>query len=112
MGPDKRQGQLGQFADKLFDAAVFLGPLFDLGQQIHRDVCGVGFAFDLPGEIMARVLFASRAAAIRIATGAPDGDQTGGQKGALGLELVLSGLEGAADQGCVFRYFHTFNGLF
>jgi len=27
---------------------VFLSPLFDLGNQIHRDVSGVGFALDLP----------------------------------------------------------------
>ena len=56
MGLDEGQGELGDLADQLFEAAMFLSPLFDLGEQIHRDVSGVGFGFDLPGQIMAQVL--------------------------------------------------------
>jgi hypothetical protein len=52
--------KLGQFADQLFETAVILSPLFDLGYQIHRDVNGMGFGFDLPGQVMAQVLLASR----------------------------------------------------
>ena len=58
MGLDQGQGQLGQFAYQLFEAAVFLSPLFGLGNQIHRHVGGVGFGFYLPGQIMAQMLLA------------------------------------------------------
>ena len=103
MGLDQRQGQLGDLADELFDAAVFLSPLFDLGNQIHWDVSGVGFGFDLPGQVVAQVLLASGTAAVGIAASAADGDEAGGQDRAFGLELFLAGLEAAADQGGVFR---------
>ena len=45
--------------DELFEAAVFLSPLFDLGNQIHWNVSGVGFGFDLPGQVVAQVLLAA-----------------------------------------------------
>ena len=108
MGLDQRQGQLSQFADQLFEAAVFLSPLFDLGKQIHRDVNGMGFSFEFPSKVMAGMFLASGAAAVGIAASAADGDQTGGQDGAFGLELFLAGLKEAADQGGVFRNFHSF----
>ena len=85
-----------------------MSPWFDLGKQIHRDVNGVGFGFELPGEVVAQVLVASGTAAMGIATGAADGDEAGGQDWALGLELLLAGLGEAADQGGVLGYFHTF----
>src|ERR1041384_881259 len=107
MGLDQRSRQLSQFADQLFEAAVFLSPLFDLGKQIHRDVNGMSFGFELPGEVVAPVLVASGTAAVGIAAGAADGDEAGGQDWALGLELLLAGLEEAADQGGMFGYFHT-----
>ena len=106
MGLDQRQGQLSQFADQLFEAAVFLSTLFGLGNQIHRDVSGVGFGFDLPGQIMAQVLFASGTPAVGIATGTVNGDEAGGENRAFGLELFLAGLKEAADQGGVFWNFH------
>ena len=107
MGLDQSQGQLGQFADQLFETAVFLSPLFGLGNQIHRDVSGVGFGLNLPGQIVAQMLFASGTAAVGIAARATDGDEAGGQDGAFGLELFLAGLKEAADQGWMFGYFHT-----
>ena len=107
MGLDQGQGQLSQFAYQLFEAAVFLSPLFGLGEQIHRDVSGVGFGLNLPGQIVAQMLFASGTAAIGIAASAADGDEAGGQDGAFGLELFLAGLKEAADQGGVFRNFHS-----
>jgi len=97
---------LGDGVDELFETAVFLSPLLDLGQEIHWDVNGVGFGLDLPGEIVAHVLLATGAATTRIAASAAEGDEAGGQDRALGLEFFLSGLEGAADQGGMFRYFH------
>jgi hypothetical protein len=98
MGLDEHQGQLGQFAYELFEAAVFLSPLFDLREQIHRDVNGMGFGFELPGEVVARVLVASSAAAVGVPAGAADDDEASGQDGGFGLELLLAGLEAAADQ--------------
>ena len=108
MGLDEGQGELGDLVNQLFEAAVFLSPLFDLGNQIHRDVNGMGFGFELPGEVVAQVLLASGTATVGIAASAAAGHEAGGQDGALGLELFLAGLEEAADQGGVFGYFHTF----
>ena len=108
MGLDQRQGELGDLVDELFEAAVFLSPLFDLGNQIHWDVSGVGFGFDLPGQVVAQVLLAAGTAAVGIAARATDSDEAGGQNGAFGLELFLAGLKEAADQGGVFGDFHTF----
>ena len=94
--------------DELFEAAVFLSPLFDLGNQIHWDVSGVGFGFDLPGQVVAQVLLAAGTAAVGIAASAADGDEAGGQDRAFGLELLLAGLEEAADQRGVSGCFHIF----
>jgi len=110
MGLDERQGQLREFADQLFEAAMFLSPLLGLGNQIHRDVSGVGFGLHFPGQIMTQVLLASGAATVGIAARAAQGDEAGGQHGALSLELLLTGLEEAADQSGVFRDFHTMTG--
>jgi hypothetical protein len=110
VGLDQGQGQLGQLANQLFEAAVFLSPLGDLGEQIHRDISRVSFGFDLPGEIVAQMLLASGAAAVGITASATDGNEAGSQHGAFGLELFLAGLEEAADQGGVLRYFHKFIG--
>ena len=108
MGLDQSQGQLSQFADQLFEAAVFLSPLLGLGKQIHRDVSSMGFGFDLPGQVVAQVLFASGAAAIGVAASTANGDEAGGQNRAFGLELLLAGVEESADQGGMFWCFHTF----
>ena len=110
MGLDQSQGQLGYLPDQLFESAVFLSPLGDLRQQIHRNVSGMGFGFDLPSQVVAQVLMASGAAAVGVATGATDGDEAGGQDRAFGLELLLAGLKEPADQGGMFWCFHTFAG--
>jgi len=107
MGLDQRQGQLSQFANQLFEAAVFLSPLFGLGDEFDRHVSGVGFGFDLPSEVMAQMLLASGTAAVGIAASAADGDEAGGQNWAFSLELLLAGLKEAADQGGMFGDFHT-----
>ena len=106
MGLDQRQGQLSQFANQLFEAAVFLSPLFGLGDKFDRHVSGVGFGFDLPSEVMAQMLLASGTAAVGIAASAADSDEAGGQHWAFGLELLLAGLKEAADQSGVFGDFH------
>ena len=108
MGLDQGQGQLGQFANQLFEPAMFLCPQFDLGEEIHRDVNGMSFGFELPSQVMAQVLVAAGAVAVGIAAGAADGDEAGGQNRALGLELLLPGEEEAADQGGVVGCFHAF----
>jgi len=103
MGPNERQGQLGDVVDELFETAVFLSPLPDLGNQIDRDVSGVGFGFDFPGEIVARVLLAPGTAAVGIAASAAEGNEAGSQDRALGLQFFLAGLEGATDEGGMVR---------
>ena len=108
MGLDQRQGELSQFANQLFEAAMFLSPLFGLGDELDRHVSGVGFGFDLPGEVMTRMLLATGTAAVGIAASTADGDEAGSQNWAFGLELFLAGLKGAADQGGVFRNVHMF----
>jgi hypothetical protein len=101
-----------EVVDKLFETAVFLSPLLDFGQEIHRDVNGMGFAFDLPGQIMAHVLLATGAMTTRVAASAAERDEAGGQDRTLGLEFFLSGLEGAADQGGMGGYFHRMSNDF
>ncbi|SRR6266540_466157 len=110
MSLDEGQRELGQLAGQLFETAVFLSPLFDLGEQVDRNVSGVGFAFDLPGQIVARVLLATGTTAVGIAAGAADGDKAGGQNWTLGLEFSLAGLKEAADQGGMFGNLHSLDG--
>src|SRR5260370_39599274 len=107
MGWKQWQGQLGDLGYKVFDPAVFLGPLFDLGNQIHRDISGMGLGFELPGDVMAGMLVASGATAVGVAASAADGHKAGGQHGAFGLELFLSGLEEEGDPGWFFWGFRT-----
>jgi hypothetical protein len=78
-----------------------------LGDQIDRDVSGVGFALDFPGQIMAEVFLPAGAAAVGIAAGAANGDEASGHDRAFGLEGFLAGLEGAADEGGVLGDVHT-----
>jgi hypothetical protein len=106
MGLDQRQGQLSQLAHQLFETAMFLSPLFDLGKQIHRDVSGLGFGFHFPGEVMAGMLVTLGATAMGIAAEAADGHEAGGENRASGLELFLAGLEEPADQRGMLGYFH------
>ena len=91
MALNQCQGQLGDLSHKVFDPAMFLSPLFDLGNQIHRDISGMGFGFDLPGEVMAGMLVASGATAVGVTASAADAHKAGRQHGAFGLELFLSG---------------------
>ena len=98
--------------DELFEAAVFLSPYFGLGDQFNGDVSGVGFGFDLPGQIVAGVFVPAGTAAVGMAASAADGDEAGGQDRALGLEFFLAGLEGATDQGGMLGYFHRWAGAF
>jgi hypothetical protein len=86
-----------------------LSPLFGLGNQIHRDISGVGFGLNFPGEVVTQMLLAAGAAAVGVTAGASDGDEAGGQHRRFGLELFLAGLQETADQGGVFRNFHALN---
>ena len=106
MGLDQSQGELGHLTGEFLETAMFLSPLFDLGEEVDRHVSGVGFAFDLPGQIVAWVLLATGTAAVGIAANPADGDETGGQDGALGLEFLLTGLKESMDEGGMFWNFH------
>ena len=94
---DESQRELRHLARQLFETAVFLSPLFDLGDQIDRNVSGVGFAFDLPGQIVAQVLLASCTATVGIAASAANGDEAGRQNRTFGLKFILASLQKAAD---------------
>jgi hypothetical protein len=72
----------------------------------------MGFGLMLPGQVMAWMFFALMAMTVGIATAAADGDQTGGQHGAAGLELFLSGGEEPVDQSGMFWHFHSDSGDF
>lgn len=91
---------------------MFLSPLFGLGHQIHRDVSGMCFGLNFPGEVVAQMFIASGAAAVGVATSPADGDEAGGQHWAFSLELLLPGQQESADQGGVFGYFHWRAGAF
>ena len=107
MGLDQSQGQLSHFVDQMFEAAIFLDPLLDLRDEVDRDVGGVGFGFDLPGQIVPQMFVTSGAAAVGIAAGSPQGDEAGGQDWALGLKLLLAGQEETADQGGMLWNLHV-----
>ena len=84
-----------------------MGPLFDLGKQIHRDVSGMGFSFDLPGEVMAGMLGAAReAVAAGSAAVLGDGNEAGGEGGSGGGEFLEAGVEHASDEGRAFGDTH------
>jgi hypothetical protein len=106
MGLNQSQGQLGHFVDQMFEAAMFLYPLLDLRDEVNRDVGGVGFGFDLPGQIVPQMFVASGAAAVGIAAGSAEGDEAGGQDWTLGLKLLLTGQEEATDQGGMLWNLH------
>jgi hypothetical protein len=97
---------LGDLVHQLFEAAMFLSPLFDLREQFDGDISGVSFGFDFPGQIMTGMFMAPGTTASGITTGPADGHQAGGQDGALGLELFLAGLKETANEGGMFGYFH------
>jgi len=78
----------------------------DLRKQRLGHVGAAGFALFLPGEVVTDVFVAVGTVAGGLAAGATDGDQGGGQDGALGLELFLTGAEGSLDQGRMYGCFH------
>ena len=99
VGLDQGQAQLGDFGQEAFEPAILELPLLDLGEQGLGHVGAAGFAVFFPGEVVTDGFVALGTAAGGLAAGAVDGDQGGGQDGALGLEPLLAGAEGALDQG-------------
>ena len=89
---------MGAFAQQPFEAAVFVLPLLDLGEQGLGDVSAAGFAVFFPGEVMTGVFVPLGTAAGGFAAGAVEEDQTGGQDGTLGLKLGWAGIQGALDE--------------
>lgn len=107
MGLNLSQGQVGDVAHQGLEAFVLAYPLLDLGQQILGDVNGAGFAFYFIGQVMGQMPFTGLAVATGAATFSSEGNQAGGDKRAVGFELLETGLQVAADQGGVFGNFHT-----
>lgn len=111
MGLNLSQGQVGDVAHQGLETFVLAYPLLDLGQQILRDVNGAGFAFYFIGQVMGQMPLTGLAVATGAAAFSSEGDQTGGDKRAVGFELLETGLQVAADEGGVFGDFHIGPGV-
>jgi hypothetical protein len=80
--------------------------LLDLGQQILGDVNGAGFTFYFVGQVMGQMPFTGLAVATGPTAFSSEGDQAGGDKRAVGFELLEPGLEVTADEGGMLGNFH------
>jgi hypothetical protein len=112
VGLNLSQGQVGDVAHQGLEAFVLAYPLLDLGQQILGDINRAGFAFYFVGQVMGQMAFTGLAVATGPAAFSSEGDQTGGDKRALGLELLEPGVEVTADQGGVFWNLHSEPGIY
>jgi hypothetical protein len=83
----------------------------DFGQQILGDVNGAGFALHFIGQVVGQMPFSGLAVATGSAALSSEGDQAGGDKRALGFELLEAGVEVTADQGGVFGNLHIGPGV-
>ena len=106
MGLNLSQSQVGDVAHQGLEAFVLAYPLLDFGQQILRDVNGAGFAFYFIGQVMGEMPLTGLAVAAGPATLSSEGDQAGGDKRAIGFELLKPGVEVTADEGGMFGNFH------
>ena len=106
------QGQVGDVAHQGLEAFVLAYPLLDFGKQILGDVHGAGFALYFIGQVMSQMPLTGLAVATGPATFSSKGDQAGGDKRALGFELLETGVEVTADQGRVFGNFHIGPGVY
>jgi len=88
----------------MLEPTVFLYPSFRLLDEIQGHVDGTGLALLLVGDVVAGVLFPSLATATGPTALLADDDQTGGQDGTGGLELLDSGLAESSDQSGMFWY--------
>jgi len=89
------------------EAFVLAYPLLDFGKQILGNVNGAGFTLYFIGQVMDQMALTGLAVATGPAAFSSEGNQTGGDKRALGFELLETGLEVAADQGGVLGNFHS-----
>jgi len=62
------------------------------------DINGAGFAFDFIGQVVGQVTLTGLAVAAGAAAFAAEGHQAGGDKRAVGFELLDARVEVAADQ--------------
>jgi len=85
---------------------VFAHPLLDLREQVLGDINGAGFAFDFIGQVVGQVTLTGLAVAAGAAAFAAEGHQAGGDKRAVGFELLDARVEVAADQSGMFGDFH------
>jgi uncharacterized membrane protein len=107
MGLNLSQGQVGDVAHQGLEAFVLAYPLLDISQQILGDVNGAGFAFYFVGQVMGQMPFTGLAVATGAAAFSSEGDQAGGDKRAVGFELLEPGVQVTSDQGGVFGNLHN-----
>ena len=111
MGLNLSQGQVGDVAHQGLEAFVLAYPLLDFGQQILGDVNGAGFAFYFIGQVVGQMPLTGLAVAAGPATFSSEGDQAGGDKRAVGFELLEACVQVAPDQGWVFGNLHIGPGV-
>lgn len=70
------------------------------------DVNGASFALHFESQVMGQVACTGLAVAARAAAFFAEGDQTGGDKRAVGFEFFNASQEMAADEGGMFWNFH------
>ena len=105
------QGQVGDVAHQRLEAFVLAYPLLDLGQQILGDVNGAGFAFYFVGQVMGQMSLTGLAVATGPAAFSSEGDEAGGDKRALGFELLKAGVQVTSDQGGMLGNLHIGPGV-
>ena len=98
MGLNLSQGQVGDVAHQGLEAFVLAYPLLDFGQQILGDVNGAGFAFYFIGQVVGQMALTGLAVAAGSTAFSSEGDQARGDKRAVGLELLKTGVQVTTDQ--------------
>jgi hypothetical protein len=106
MGLDLAQSQVGDVAQKGFDAFVLAHPLLDLREQVLGDVNRTGFALYLVGQVVGQVALTGLAVAAGASAFAAEGDQAGGDERAVKMELLDPGIQVAPDESGMLRNLH------
>ena len=107
MSLDLGQSQVGDVAQKTFEAFVLAHPLLDLREQVLGDVNGTGFALNLIGQVVSQVALTGLAAAAGPSAFAAESYEAGGDERAIELKLLDPGFQVAPDESGVFRDFHV-----
>jgi hypothetical protein len=106
MSLDLGQSQVGNVAQKGFEAFVLEHPLLNLREQVLGDVNRTGFALYLVSQVVGQVALTGLAAAAGAPAFAAEGDKAGGDKRAVKMELLDPGFEVAPDESGMLGNLH------